>query len=144
MIPGCRLHHVGWAVADLQSATEGFAKIGYVLEPMLPDTVDENFGVSLRFLRLPGHDALIELVQPVRDDSSVSAVIQRSGAGPYHLGYCVDDIAVAGVMLRACSFRPTTGRLRAPALGKREIQFFHRRDIGLIELIEWPTTSLPT
>lgn len=138
MIPGCRLHHVGWAVADLLCAAQGFEKMGYVLEPGLPDTVDENFGVSLRFLRLPGHDALIELVQPVREDSSVRSVLQRSGAGPYHLGFCVDDIAAAGAILRAAAFRPTTKRQPAPALGMREIQFFHRRDVGLIELIQWP------
>ena len=143
MIPGCRLHHVGWAVPGLQSATQGFEKLGYVLEPTLPDTIDENFGVSLRFLRLSGHDCLVELVQPVRGDSSVSSVIQRSGAGAYHLGYCVDDIAVATATLRAAAFRPTTARMRAPALGMREIQFFHRRDIGLIEIIQWPATNLP-
>jgi len=141
MIQGVRLHHVGWAVADIDAATQMFQELGYVLDSTLSETVDENFGVRLRFLCRPADQVLVELVQSVRADSSVSALLARAGAGPYHLGYCVDDLAAAAQALRARRFRPTTPRLCASGLQMHEIQFFHRRDAGLIELIEWPKTN---
>jgi methylmalonyl-CoA/ethylmalonyl-CoA epimerase len=139
-----RLHHVGWAVADMGAAAEAFQTLGYVAEATLPEAVDESFGVRLRFLCRPGDPVLVELVQPTRADSSVSAVLARGGAGPYHLGYCVNDLAAAARKLRAGRFRPATSRHRAPALGMREIQFFHRGDTGLIELIQWPIAKPQT
>jgi hypothetical protein len=141
MIPDLRLHHVGWAVADMNAATRAFQELGYVAEPTLPAAVDGGFGVKLSFLCRPGEPVLVELVQPTRADSSVSAVLARGGAGPYHLGYCVNDIATAARQLRAVRFRPATSRLRAPGLGMREIQFFHKRDTGLVELIQWPIAA---
>jgi hypothetical protein len=139
-----RLHHVGWAVANIGATTEALQALGYVSETTLPEMVDENFGVSLRFLCRPSDHLLVELVQPTRADSSVSALLARGGAGPYHLGYCVDDLSAAALNLRAGRFRPTTPRLYAPALRMRQIQFFYRRDTGLIELVEWPTAEPKT
>jgi hypothetical protein len=144
MIPGLRLHHVGWAVADIGSAAQAFQELGYILDATLTDAVDATFGVRLRFLCRPADQVLLELVEPTREDSSVSALLGRSGAGPYHLGYCVADLAAAAQALRSHRFRPTTPRLRACGLQMREIQFFHRRDTGLIELIQWPTHSTTT
>ena len=141
MIQGLRLHHVGWAVADLGAATQALQELGYALDSTLSETVDDQFGVRLRFLGRPGDQVLVELVQPTRSDSSVSALLARGGAGPYHLGYCVDDLTAAAQALRAGRFRPATPRLCAPALQMHEIQFFHRRDTGLIELIQWPTAN---
>jgi hypothetical protein len=139
-----RLHHVGWAVANIGAAARALQELGYVAETTLPETVDEHFGVNLRFLCQPRDHVLVELVQPTRADSSVSALLARGGAGPYHLGYCVDDLSAAALNLRAGRFRPTTPRLCAPALQMRQVQFFYRRDTGLIELIQWPTAEPKT
>jgi methylmalonyl-CoA/ethylmalonyl-CoA epimerase len=144
MIPGLRLHHVGWAVPNIGAATEAFAELGYSLESTLPDAEHAEFGVRLRFLCRPADSVLVELVQPTRADSTVSAWLARAGAGPYHVGYCVDDLNAAAQALRARRFRPATARLRAPGLQMHEIQFFHRRDAGLIELIQWPTSPSKT
>ncbi len=35
MMEGLRLHHVGWAVSDLDPATEAFQRLGYAREPSL-------------------------------------------------------------------------------------------------------------
>jgi hypothetical protein len=141
LIQGLRLHHVGWVVPDLESATDAFQNLGYVVENALPDALDSNFNVKLRFLRHSVETTLVELVQPANSGSKVSGLLERCGAGPYHLAYCVDDIKMAATALRAIEFRPATTSLRAPALGMREIQFFRRKDVGLIELIQWPTIN---
>ena len=141
MIPGLRLHHVGWAVADIGATTQALQALGYALDGSLPEALDDQFGVKLRFLSRPADPVLVELVQPTRADSSVSALLARGAAGPYHLGYCVDDLAAAAQALRKQRFRPATPRLCAPGLKMHQIQFFHRRDTGLIELIQWPITN---
>jgi len=131
-------------VADIGAAAEALQELGYVLDRTLSETVDDQFGVRLRFLGRPADHVLVELVQPTRSNSSVSALLTRGGAGPYHLGYCVDDLTAAAQALRALRFRPATSRLSAPGLQMHEIQFFHRRDTGLIELIQWPTANPKT
>jgi len=138
VLSGFKLHHVGWAVDDVEKATDLFALLGYGLEPSLPDRVDPNFDVRLRFLRRAGDDVLIELVAPAGPASSVSALLKRSGAGPYHLGFRVDDLEKSGAQIAQHGFLPITKALPAAALEGRLIRFWRSPVIGLIELIEWP------
>ena len=138
MIPGLKPHHVGWAVADLEPATALFAELGYALEASLPDCLDPNFQVNLRFLSRPGDDVLIELIAPAGPNSSVSALVKRSGPGPYHLGFRAADMDSADAQLRKLGFMPISQLQAAPALGNRMIRFWRHQSLGLIELILWP------
>lgn len=136
-LPG-QLHHIGWAVADAGHAVQLFRGLGYESEPTLPDRLDPDFGVELRFLRRAGDPVLIELVIPARSDAVVAALLARNGPGPYHLAYRVDDLAATAATLRETGFRPITPRRPAPALAGRDIQFFRHAQLGLVELIQWP------
>jgi methylmalonyl-CoA/ethylmalonyl-CoA epimerase len=137
VLPGFKLHHVGWAVDDIEKAVGLFAMLGYGMEPSLPERVDPNFEVRLRFLRRAGDEVLIELVAPAGPASSVSALLKRSGAGPYHLGFRVDDLEKSGAQLAQRGFLPVTQALPAVALEGRVIRFWRSPVIGLIELIRW-------
>ena len=138
-LPG-QLHHVGWAVARIENATQLLQNLGYESDPALPDQPDPEFGVALRFLRRAHDPVLLELVMPTRPDSIVSAWLERTGPGPYHLGYRVDDLELAAQHMRGLGFRPVTSRHPAPALAGRAIQFFRHPEVGLVELILWPMT----
>ncbi len=138
MLPGLQLHHVGWAVENLDVPAAHFRALGYLPDPTLPDTVDPQFQVALRFLCRSEHEPLIELIAPAGPQSSVTAILKRSGPGPYHLGYRVADLAAAGAQLRAAGFVPITEAVPAPALGQRLIQFWRSSAAGLVELILWP------
>ena len=147
MIDLFRPHHVGWAVADIAAAERAFLGTGYSPDPSLPGVTDSSFGVRLRFIR-PTKRAgageagpLIELIAPAGGASAVSRILERSGPGPYHLGYCVDDLASAAGELRQRGFRPVAPPQAAPAFGGREVQFLHHQALGLIELIAWPQGS---
>ena len=138
MTESFRPHHVGWAVADLAGATTALLGLGYRRHESLSDATDESFRVRLRFLSPPGGSVPVELVAPAGDGSAVGTILGKSGPGPYHAGYCVDDLAAALRHLRAAGFRPVGGARPAPAFGGREIQFLHHPALGLIELIAWP------
>ncbi len=138
MFPGLKPHHIGWAVADVESATALFSGLGYTLEASLPDRTDPNFQVTLRFLRPANEGLLIELVAPTAPGSSVSAILKRSGPGPYHLGFRVDDLDAAGAQLAQRGFLPLSQPHSAPAFAGRLIRFWRSPAIGLIELILWP------
>jgi methylmalonyl-CoA/ethylmalonyl-CoA epimerase len=138
MLPGLKLHHIGWAVDDVEKATGLFSALGYELEPALPDRVDANFEVRLRFLRRAGDEILVELVAPAGPASSVNALLKRSGPGPYHFGFRVDDLESAGAALAQRGFLSITQALPAPALGGRLIRFWRSPVLGMVELILWP------
>jgi methylmalonyl-CoA/ethylmalonyl-CoA epimerase len=138
-LPG-QLHHVGWAVNRAEHAALTWRGLGYEPDPSLPDQPDPEFGVTLQFLRRPNDPVRLELVMPTRPDSVVAALLERSGPGPYHLGYRVDDLEAAARQLRGLGFRPVTRRHAAPALAGRLIQFFRHPAVGLVELIQWPMT----
>jgi methylmalonyl-CoA/ethylmalonyl-CoA epimerase len=133
-----RVHHVGWAVSDLGTATRALERMGYGPDPELPDCEDPQFKVMLRFLRPRDGGALVELVCPTGEASSVSGILARSGPGPYHLAYRVADLGAAEAGLRSLGFRQSTRRTLAPALGGRPIVFWHHPEVGLVELVEWP------
>jgi hypothetical protein len=138
MFVGFEPHHVGWAVGDIGAATNLFAGLGYVPEPSLPDCKDENFQVHLRFMQHPQKNNLIELISPSGPNSSVGALLKRSGAGPYHLGFRVADMEAAGKQLLQSGFLAVSQLQPAPGLGGRLIRFWHAPAVGLIELILWP------
>ena len=84
-----------------------------------------------------GNGDLIELVCPTGQGSSVSGLLARTGPGPYHLAYCVENLDIARPEMKALGFRLSTKRTLAPALGNRPIEFWHSPTLGLVELIEW-------
>lgn len=92
-----RVHHIDFVVHDLDRAADRFAKIlGRPPEPResLPDR-----GVDL--VRFAMGDIWIILVQPMRQDSPVTAFLDQHGEGFFHIGYKVDDIEAETKRLKA-------------------------------------------
>jgi len=126
------LDHVAIVVRDLDRAVALYRDwIGLALERVedLPER-----GVRVAFLRAGA--SRIELVQPIRDDSEVSAFLERRGEGLHHVAFQVPDLA------RVLSDLGRAGMLveqeaRAGADGTR-VAFLHPKRTGgvLIELVE--------
>jgi len=83
-----KLDHIGIAVKDIDSAGKRYAQVlGINIEKMetLPD-----LGVKIAFMRVG--DVLIELIQPLHEDTPLYKHILEKGEGVYHLAFDVDDI----------------------------------------------------
>ena len=57
-----RLHHLGYATADINKSLSFFLSLGY--EPELGLFQDDFRGVEIQFIKIPGSEILIELISP--------------------------------------------------------------------------------
>jgi methylmalonyl-CoA/ethylmalonyl-CoA epimerase len=127
------IDHVAIAVNDLEAAIDWYASV-------FGATVDhrervESDGVEEALLKVA--DSYIQLLTPIRDDSPIAKYLANKGEGLHHVGYRVDDCAVA---LQAV--KDAGGRVidEAPRPGSRgtTVAFVHpKTSFGtLIELVQ--------
>ena len=127
------IDHVAIAVYDLDAAIAWYAEV-------FGATVDhrekvESDGVEEALLKVA--DSYIQLLTPISDDSPVAKYLANKGEGLHHIGYRVDDCAVA---LQA--IKDAGGRVidQAPRPGSRgtTVAFIHpKTSFGtLIELVQ--------
>jgi methylmalonyl-CoA epimerase len=127
------IDHVAIAVRDLPAAVAWY-------ESMFGATVEhrevvEKDGVEEALLKVA--DSYIQLLTPVRDDSTVARWLEKNGEGIHHVGYRVDSVAdVLG------SYVAAGGRAidEAPRPGSRgtTVAFLHPKGAfgTLIELVQ--------
>jgi methylmalonyl-CoA epimerase len=127
------IDHVAIAVTDLEAA------IAYY-QSTFGATVDhreriESDGVEEALLKVA--DSYIQLLTPVSDSSPVARYLENKGEGIHHVGYRVDDCAVA-----LQSVKDHGGRVidEAPRPGSRgtTVAFVHPKGAfgTLIELVQ--------
>ena len=89
------VHHVGFAVTDLDDAVETYGRLfGATLEHR--DAVAEQGVEAASVLVGPSR---IELLVPTGDDTPVGRFLAKRGPGMHHVAYEVDDVgsAIAGL-----------------------------------------------
>jgi methylmalonyl-CoA/ethylmalonyl-CoA epimerase len=128
-----RLNHVAIAVPNLTAATELYRDtLGAKVSQPMPQP---KHGVTVVFVELA--NTKIELLQPLGDESPISAFLERNASGGiHHVCYEVDDIYAARDRLKARGARvlgdgePKIGAHDKPVL------FLHPKDFAgtLIEL----------
>ena len=127
------IDHVAIAVHDLDAAAEYYRSV-YGAEVVHREKVESD-GVEEALIAVA--QSYIQLISPTRPDSPVAAFLERRGEGLHHVGYRVDDCAVA---LQAV--RDAGGRLidEAPRPGSRgtTVAFVHPKGAfgTLVELVQ--------
>jgi methylmalonyl-CoA/ethylmalonyl-CoA epimerase len=127
------IDHVAIAVDDLEAA------IAYYRDTFGCDVehreVVERDGVEEALLKVA--DSYIQLLTPVRDDSTVARYLATKGQGIHHVGYRVDDCAAALERVKAEGHRVID---EAPRPGSRgtTVAFVHPKTAfgTLIELVQ--------
>jgi len=127
------IDHVAIAVRSLESAIEWYATVfGATVEHR--EVVDSD-GVEEALLRVA--DSYVQLLTPTREDSPVAKFLERRGEGLHHVGYRVEDCAVALDRVKAAGGRVIDD---APRPGSRgtTVAFVHpQASFGtLIELVQ--------
>ena len=132
------IDHVGIAVPDLDEAI-AFQRDTFGLEVAHSEENEEQ-GVREAMLRAPG-DATgatqIQLIAPLRDDSTIAKFLDKNGPGLQQLAYRVTDVEAAMAALRAKGLRLLYEKPRRGTADSR-INFVHPKDAGgvLVELVE--------
>jgi methylmalonyl-CoA/ethylmalonyl-CoA epimerase len=129
------IDHVAIAVNDLEAAIE-YYRDTFGCEVEHREIVEKD-GVEEALLRVA--DSYIQLLTPSRDDSTVAKYLASKGEGIHHVGYRVDDCAVALDAVKQQGYRVID---EAPRPGSRgtTVAFVHPKTAfgTLIELVEEP------
>lgn len=132
MIESLKFNHIGIAVFSIDKTAKVYLSLGYKKSETVFDPIQN---VNICFLEkdnLP----MIELVEPVDENSPVNETLKKNGVTPYHCCYEVDDIEVAAGELQNERFIPTCKAVKAIAFGNKMVQFFYNKNVGLVELVE--------
>ena len=96
-----RINHIAIVVADLDQAIETYRnKIGLTLAKRLTMPEQE---VEIAFL--PAGESMIELIQPITEDSGVAKYLAKRGEGLHHICLEVDDVELTLEQMAARSLQ---------------------------------------
>ncbi|NIH87530.1 methylmalonyl-CoA epimerase [Amycolatopsis granulosa] len=131
------IDHVGIAVADLDAAIEFYASnFGLIATH---SEVNEEQGVREAMLHAPGDESgpAIQLLAPLRPDSTIGKFLDSKGPGLQQLAYRVTDVEAAAEALRAKGLRLLYDKARRGTANSK-VNFVHPKDAGgvLVELVE--------
>jgi methylmalonyl-CoA/ethylmalonyl-CoA epimerase len=134
--PGSRsLHHVGFVVAAIAPAMEGFL---HSLQASWDRQIFEDplQRVKVAFLSTRSGEPQIELVEPVGDSSPVRKFLSEKGGGLHHFCYQTDDLKAELQGFRARGAILVRPPVPAVAFGGRRIAWVMTREKLLVELLE--------
>ncbi|TDC96242.1 methylmalonyl-CoA epimerase [Saccharopolyspora aridisoli] len=132
------IDHVGIAVPDLDEAI-AFQRDTFGLVVAHSEENAEQ-GVREAMLRAPGDETgatQVQLLAPLREDSTIAKFLDKNGPGLQQLAYRVTDVEAAMEALRAKGLRLLYDQPRRGTADSR-INFVHPKDAGgvLVELVE--------
>jgi methylmalonyl-CoA/ethylmalonyl-CoA epimerase len=101
------------------------------------DVVPLDDADGARIAGLSAGDALVELLEPAKDESPIGKFIAKRGPGVHHVCFAVDDLVGTLERCRAAGIRLIDEQPRLGAEGKH-IAFLHPSSTGgvLVELTE--------
>lgn len=136
-----RIDHVGIVCRDLDEAVE-FYRSAYGFELCHVEVI-ESQGVREAVMRIGDSTderaPYVQLLEPVRPDSAVSAWMDQRGPGIHHVAFGTDDVDATVGGLKDRDIAPV---IDPPGIGSRgtRVTFLHPRDcLGVLtELVEPP------
>ena len=128
-----KVHHIGYLVEDIGEGILEFESLGFA-QSKEGAVRDEQRGIWICFMQ--SESSLVELISPLSGQSTVSGMLKKRGAGPYHICYLsanmeedIDTLTGRGYML----IQPPSP---AVALKSKKVAFLFKKNTGIIELLE--------
>lgn len=127
------IEHIGIAVRDLKKANQLF-KLLFNSSHYKTEEVEEE-GVTTSFFQIG--DVKIELLEPSKEDSSITKFLDQRGEGIHHIAVKVEDIKSTMKRLQNAGFIFTSNEISRGADNKL-ICFLHPKSTNgvLIELCQ--------
>jgi methylmalonyl-CoA/ethylmalonyl-CoA epimerase len=120
------IHHIGWVVRSIDASRPHFeTALGLELK-------SEEAFPNLRVAFFGGGGAMIELIEPLTDDSNWARFLARRGEGLHHLALRVDDVADALAEAEGHGFQPIDSTPRPGARGTLVAMVDPRREDGVL------------
>jgi methylmalonyl-CoA/ethylmalonyl-CoA epimerase len=126
-----KIHHLGYAIKDINSGVLEFEKLGYKPGKVIDDS---NRGVSIVFMSSGKYS--VELIAPLTQSSPVRKMLQERGPSPYHICYEVENIEKEIKRLANDGWIIVENISNAIAIDNKLVAFLYKSTVGLIELLE--------
>jgi methylmalonyl-CoA/ethylmalonyl-CoA epimerase len=129
------IDHVGVAVPDYAAAIDFYQRVfGMTL---VHEEINEEQGVREAMLAVGDSGSSLQVLAPLRPDSTIARFLDRSGPGLQQVAYRVEDVDAVSTALRERGVRLLYDAPRRGTAGSR-INFVHPKDAGgvLVELVE--------
>lgn len=125
--------HVAIAVRDLDAAVQWYADT-FAATVSHRETIERD-GVEEALLSVA--DSYVQLLSPIRSDSTVAKFLDAKGEGIHHVGYRVDDCAAALRQAVAAGAKAIDNEPRPGSRGTT-VAFLHPKTAfgTLIELVQ--------
>ena len=128
-----KIHHIGYLVEDMDAGIKEFEQLGYT-KPQTGIQQDDDRGILICFMHSGG--VTVELITPVWEQSAVSGIYKKKGAGPYHICYLSADLSKDTQMLINLGFMVISPPAPASALQNKSVVFLFNKNSGIIELLQ--------
>ncbi|MBR7673230.1 methylmalonyl-CoA epimerase [Streptomyces daliensis] len=139
-----RIDHIGIACFDLERTVDFYART-YGFE-VFHTEVNEEQGVREAMLRINGTDdggaSYLQLLEPVREDSTVAKWLERHGEGVHHIAFGTEDVDADAGAIREKGVRVLYDEPRRGSMDSR-ITFLHPKDCHGV-LTELVTSAAPS
>src|SRR4051794_3018737 len=130
-----QIDHVGYAVPDLDEAI-AFHERSFGFRAV-HEEVNEELGVREAMLAVGTGETMIQLLAPLRPDSTIAKFLGSRGPGVQQVAYRVTSVDEA---MRACREQGMRVLYDEPRRGTSDsrVNFIHPKDTGgiLVELVE--------
>jgi methylmalonyl-CoA/ethylmalonyl-CoA epimerase len=129
------LHHIGFVVASIEPAMEGFLRSLNATwdQRVFEDPIQR---VQVAFLSTRPGEPQIELVAPVGENSPVNKFLREKGGGLHHFCYETDDLEAEVKSFRSRQAILVRNAVPAVAFDGRRIAWVLTREKLLVELLE--------
>lgn len=114
------IDHIGIVVKDIDAALPLFQG-GMGLKLLGIEVIEED---NVRVASLAVGDSRLELIEPLKEGTSVFRFLEKRGEGIHHVAFLVQDIEDAIRRLKEVGLAPVEGRSQVGAMG-RKVAFIH-------------------
>ena len=127
-----KLHHIGYAVKNVEKDKEQFLNLGF--EKVSDVIIDDSRKIKIIFVKKDA--CLIELIEPISEDSPTYNILKKNGNSPYHICFITDDLEKEIKHLKSESYLNVAKASPAIAFNNNLVVFMYKKEIGLIEILE--------
>lgn len=127
-----KVHHIGYAVKNLDEAFNIFKLLGFEKEN--EKVIDDKRNVKILFIH--NREYRIELIESLGENSPRRNILKKSGSTPYHLCYESENILEDIELLKNNNFILISELSESRAINDKKVCFLYNKQIGIIELVE--------
>ena len=124
-----KLHHIGYVVKDIAQYEKNLIfekKIKELFDPVQ----NSNMALYLNFT-----DSLIELIQPLNEESFTYNFLQKNGSSYHHLCYEISSESELKKLVDSQKLIKVKGPIPAILFDGRMVWFFYSRNKQIVEFV---------